>query len=112
MPKPPITAEPANTSAGRLREAAQKIREMAEPAGRLPAGWFKPAPDDVVRPRVQGGVIRDHIVVWSPPVALAVADWLEVTAVHIDPDESMSRSESEVWFSALNVAEGILREQT
>jgi hypothetical protein len=80
MPKPRITAEPANTSAGRLREAAQKIREMAEPAGRLPAGWFQPAPDNVAHPRVQGGVIRDHIVVWSPPVALAVADWLDATA--------------------------------
>jgi hypothetical protein len=64
-------------SADRLREAAQKIRETAEPAGY--GQWHK-----VGDLPVFAGEDAAHIALWSPAVALAVADSLDDAATDLD----------------------------
>jgi hypothetical protein len=57
-------------NADRLRQAAQKIRETAGAAAY--GQWHK-----VGDLPVFAGEDAAHIALWSPPVALAVADWLD-----------------------------------
>jgi hypothetical protein len=59
-------------TADRLRQAAQKIRGAADG---LPSEWYEPN-----NYNEWGTVGIDHIALWSPPVALAVADWLDSEA--------------------------------
>ena len=64
-------------SAARLREAADKIREGVEIAAAQPA----------VAVNARGVWLnnRYHLTL-SVPAALALADWLEKTADHMDPE--------------------------
>jgi hypothetical protein len=68
----------------RLREAAQKIRETAEAVQTetIPAGWTAEG-FHYVSGLLEGDL--EHITLWSPTVALAVADWLDEEAAHWSP---------------------------
>jgi len=94
-------------SADLLREAATLMRERATSPGVLESPWFvevvdygeegnvlavgpsgDPYPYDVARqvtPAADGSGNADHIASWHPAVALAVADWLDVTAKNSAP---------------------------
>jgi hypothetical protein len=61
----------------RLRQAAQKIRETAQAAAY--GQWHKPGDLPVF-----AGEDAAHIALWSPPVALAVADGLDDAATDLD----------------------------
>jgi hypothetical protein len=88
-----------------LRRAAGLMRERAEAAS--PAPWRnepgsvgrradgKPWPSNYVahsanlpRFKVHSVADAEHIASWHPAVALAVADWLEEAADHLDVDLS------------------------
>lgn len=81
---------PESDPVARLRAAAQKVRDLAEAAAREgmePYGAGPPLPvskwaalygDDYL-----GGPGGAHVALWSPPVALAVAAWLESEARHL-----------------------------
>jgi hypothetical protein len=64
-------------SSDRLRQAAQKIRETAATTK------FSTSEVWAVGARATlpvGAYVIDHIALWSPPVALAVAEWLDDVA--------------------------------
>lgn len=80
-------------TAQKLRDAAARIREAAPAAGTRSTGRISWSPGG----RIDGdyAIFSDegaeiatafsdgtaaHIVLWHPPVALAVADWLDATA--------------------------------
>lgn len=80
------------TTADTLRKAAGVITRRAVPAatdGMRPYGrdgeplpvdqWAALYGDDYL-----GGVGGEHVALWSPPVALAVAAWLEAEAAMLD----------------------------
>ena len=64
-------------SADVLRKAAALMRERAEAAGPNDP-WFT-SDDDANTPED-----AEHIASWHPAVALAVADWLDATAVRVE----------------------------
>lgn len=66
------------TASDRLRAAAQKIRDTAGVAERMQPSW-----EDFARSCRYDGT-GAHVALWSPPVALAVADWLEDIAADKD----------------------------
>ena len=83
-------------SAETLRRAASLMRERAE--GATPGPWTCYG-DHLVWPSEQGPAANDpilamvgeahedsaeHIASWHPAVALAVADWLDQAAIHVD----------------------------
>jgi hypothetical protein len=71
-------------SSERLRQAAQRIRDTANATlGDTALSWF--APDDELS-SVSDAAKADaaYIALWSPPVALAVADWLDEAADDLD----------------------------
>lgn len=78
------------TAADRLRQAAQKIRETS---GALVIDEWYGAQDDDAAWQGDGA---DHIALWSPPVALAVADWLEFTAFNDDLRKASGRDHAGV----------------
>jgi hypothetical protein len=78
------------TSADRLRAAAGKIRETAEPAWDVDtsqAGWHT---HDGMAQMLSNAEVAwpsedaAHIALWSPPVALAVADLMDDVAADKD----------------------------
>jgi hypothetical protein len=90
------TATIPDSPAAILRQAASLIRERAEaaPAGPWAAldGGVASLADESFWPVDTTGINDDgidratrvHIASWSPPVALAVADWLADTATDAD----------------------------
>lgn len=111
-------------SSDRLREAARRIRATAEAA--TPGPW-EPYPDerglsdvasgypersvDMLNDGTLGAVAQRaydddaaHIAMWSPPVALAVALWLDSQAA----DFEFLGTQSEHDIAALRVANAIL----
>jgi hypothetical protein len=82
----------------RLRQAAQKIRETAQDAtSAVGLGkWVAVLTgngygvDASIYNALDGASeeVANHAALWSPPVALAVADWLEEVAEHWDTDEA------------------------
>lgn len=92
---------PPAVTAQKLRDAAARIRETAQAA--TPGPWITWAgvADDVYTQGVspasdlEGDAVsapqgpqaaddHEHIAMWSPPVALAVADWLDAEAGHVE----------------------------
>jgi hypothetical protein len=70
-------------SADRLRQAAQKIRDTAQPPA-ADGAWYSFASiqsDLTVVGHESATRDAAHIAMWSPPVALAVATWLDLEAV-------------------------------
>lgn len=95
------------TSTDRLRAAAQKIRDTAQATYDGPTRWYErgdlineldpasdvPAADDA------------HIALWSPALALEVADWLDDIAA--DKDSGLAT----IHPRALTLANHILGEE-
>lgn len=64
------------TTADRVRQAAAKIRETAHTADRvMPDEWHVAA--DLERYHSFDEEDAAHITLWSPAVALVLADWLD-----------------------------------
>ncbi|MFJ9558248.1 hypothetical protein ACIRPH_30960 [Nocardiopsis sp. NPDC101807] len=111
------------SDANLLREAATKVRETALALGDCRGPWYVLNRDQSPYPQSIGNIgvpyavasthtsptsppaIADHIALWHPGVALAVADWLEQHAAEHDAREC----EREVC-AALKTARALLGE--
>lgn len=103
-------------TADRLREAAAAIRANAQAAGPADDLWYvepdgsiwRSSPDGMSGDGITGPLpiwasgYAEHIASWSPAVALAVADWLDVTAQDVG-------TSSLAFHAASAVAEAYLR---
>jgi hypothetical protein len=85
----------------RLRLAAQKIRGTAETAAY--GQWHK-----VGDLPVFAGEDAAHIALWSPPVAMAVADWLDADANRLDQIQPIYASDPDFPRQTFAVANLIL----
>jgi hypothetical protein len=76
-------------SADELRRAAALIRERAEVCLAYTDEWYsaEELSDFLLRvdvPNTAQGSDADHIASWHPAVTLAVADWLDGVALHLE----------------------------
>lgn len=81
------------THAGTLRQAAQLMRAKAEAATYVPGRWAVDVAGPVANTSWLGrshdvltGTWKQasHVAAWSPAVALAVADWLDLEASMVE----------------------------
>lgn len=117
-------------SADQLRRAATRLRASVEPLATAMKGqWFVRADhviaDDgtdvgmlVVDPYQpdDDGPLMDHIaLVASPPVVLALANWLDATAVVVEGNDACDGFDLDAvdgtYRGAVNAARAILREE-
>lgn len=121
------TGRHADMSADTLRRAAEVMRSKAEWANEGPwrAHWGRDSVHADLRAHPDGGAPfglssdlvppdAEHIASWHPPVAVAVADWLNVVEAWLDefggmPAESVGEMHIVAKY-ALAVANAYLRE--